>query len=252
MPGLTVMPHSPVRITSMYLKSRRIHVGRSAGLQQQDATWWKRGQRVRAEIMPPHRSERGCSKFQRAVEGMVLVNHDRKVRPLGRSTRTIVFTAFSRLIERNSTRLPDVGRKKRFDIWRMSRIDRTGASMAEQASGAVTLTVVSEYADEIALEAFALHEELRHLPNVVVDQVQSDAPVPIGSKSGGAVVVGTLVASAATGQIALRQLVRVVLAWVERGRHRRILIEIDGDRIEIDGAVPNLQQLIEAFLARHE
>jgi hypothetical protein len=50
----------------------------------------------------------------------------------------------------------------------------------------------------------------------------------------------------------LPTLVGSVIAWLTRDRSRKVVIELDGDRLELSGASPEQQQvLVEAWLDRN-
>jgi len=133
----------------------------------------------------------------------------------------------------------------------LNLLNVTVVSMTEHEISSAVLVVVSDYADEGAADFFSLHEELRHLPGITVDVVPSDEAPPAGSKAGVVATLGTLAVSAATGQMVLKQLIGVVRAWVERGTHRRVRIQIGPHEvIEINGDVADQREIIEKFLDR--
>ncbi|QFU92610.1 hypothetical protein YIM_37265 [Amycolatopsis sp. YIM 10] len=75
-----------------------------------------------------------------------------------------------------------------------------------------------------------------------LDQGSGDAPA--GSKSATAVTIGSIAVSGVFSAAALRQLTRIVTAYIQRGSARKIKIT-DGDReIVIDGLSGKAQQAL--------
>jgi hypothetical protein len=98
----------------------------------------------------------------------------------------------------------------------------------------VTLTIEGE-ADADALELDAMTYRLRRrLLELDVEAVVpvEDERAPVGTRSGQAVVIGSL--AVALGPVALRSVVAVVETWLRNRPIRRVTVTIGRDRIAID------------------
>jgi membrane-associated two-gene conflict system component 1 (EACC1) len=103
--------------------------------------------------------------------------------------------------------------------------------------------------DELERVTRQLRDELLELP---VDDIRfpEDGPAPPGAK-GDVASIGELVVTLASGGV-LPTLVGSVLAWLTRDRSRKVVIELNGDRLELSGASPEQQHaLVAAWLDRH-
>jgi hypothetical protein len=79
------------------------------------------------------------------------------------------------------------------------------------------------------------------------------APAPSGAKAGDPESVNSLlIALAASGGV-LTSLVSVLQGWLLRSSARTLVVEIDGDRLELVGATSEVRRrLTNAWLSRHE
>jgi hypothetical protein len=76
---------------------------------------------------------------------------------------------------------------------------------------------------------------------------------PTGAKAGDpAAVSSVLIALAASGGV-LTSLIGLLQGWLQRGRACSVVVEIDGDRLELVDPTPQERRLLtEAWLSRHE
>jgi hypothetical protein len=102
--------------------------------------------------------------------------------------------------------------------------------------------------DELDAVARSLRSDLLELD---VDAVaRPEAPAPDGARAGGVVALGTLLVT--LGPTMLGSVCTTIEDWFKRRGSRRIELEIDGDRIVIDGVSGEDQRrLVETFVARH-
>lgn len=99
----------------------------------------------------------------------------------------------------------------------------------------------AELAERLRAE-LAAHE-------VEAEPVEADAPE--GAKGAGVELGSLLVVLAASGGV-LTSLVGTLQAWVTRQSRSRLVLEIDGDRVELTGASDaERSRALEAWLARH-
>jgi hypothetical protein len=79
------------------------------------------------------------------------------------------------------------------------------------------------------------------------------APPPAGSKAADpAGVSSLLIALAASGGV-LTSLVGLLQGWLQRSSARTVVVEIDGDRLELaDATSEQRRRLTDAWLSRHE
>jgi membrane-associated two-gene conflict system component 1 (EACC1) len=104
-------------------------------------------------------------------------------------------------------------------------------------------------AEETAELADRLREELEAHE---VDAEAVPAAAPEGSKGLGVDVGSLLVALSASGGV-LTTLIGTLQAWLLRQSGSKLLLEIDGDRIELTGASDEeRRRALDAWLARHE
>jgi hypothetical protein len=94
----------------------------------------------------------------------------------------------------------------------------------------------------------ALREELLELD---VDSVeQPTEPAPEGARAIEAALLGTLIVGVGKGMLDL--VARTVERWAARVGDRKVVLEIDGDRLEVSGvSAADQQRLIDTFVARH-
>jgi hypothetical protein len=106
-------------------------------------------------------------------------------------------------------------------------------------------------AQEIAQMLERLRAEVAgHEFDLVADTA---VPAPDGAKAGDPVSVNSLlIALAASGGV-LTSLVGVLQEWLLRSSARTVVVEIDGDRLELVGATSaERRRLTSAWLNRHE
>jgi hypothetical protein len=76
---------------------------------------------------------------------------------------------------------------------------------------------------------------------------------PGGAKAADPVTVGSLVIALAASGGVLTSLVGLLQAWLLRSSARTLVVEIDGDRLELTGATSQeRRRLTDAWLSRHE
>ena len=100
---------------------------------------------------------------------------------------------------------------------------------------------MAELADQLRAELAAQEVE--------TEPVAVDAPE--GAKGAGVELGSLLVVLAASGGV-LTSLVGTLQAWLTRQSRSRLVLEIDGDRVELTGASDaERSRALEAWLARH-
>lgn len=88
------------------------------------------------------------------------------------------------------------------------------------------------------------------IPSSLVD---STTPPPEGARGLGADEIGQLLATIPPSLIALRGLISCLRSWVSSGSRRRVVLEMDGDRLEVTNATaPEQDKLIDAWIGRHK
>ncbi len=81
----------------------------------------------------------------------------------------------------------------------------------------------------------------------------AEAEPPAGAKVGDPVSLNSLVVALAASGGALTTLIGALQAWLLRSSARQIVLEIDGDRIEVTGAsTEERRELTAAWLNRHQ
>ena len=85
-----------------------------------------------------------------------------------------------------------------------------------------------------------------------LDPVVPDAEAPAGAKGIGAESGSLLLALAASGGV-LTTLVGLVQAWLLRNAGSTVVVEVDGDRVELTGATDEeRRRALDVWLAKHE
>lgn len=104
-----------------------------------------------------------------------------------------------------------------------------------------------------AAERDALAGRLRsELVERELDPVVPESAAPAGAKGPGAEAGSLLLALAASGGV-LTTLVGLVQAWLLRNSGSTVVVEVDGDRIELTGATDEeRRRALEVWLAKHE
>lgn len=118
------------------------------------------------------------------------------------------------------------------------------------AHDTLTLTVVAaEGFDGHALNRLAgeLASEIRAI-DLVVEPLREKSQSADG-RSGTVIVIGSLAVSGATlSKPVLSALVSVVQSWLRRNEQDKVLVEIDGDKLEISGSpAANPAELLDSF-----
>ncbi len=104
-------------------------------------------------------------------------------------------------------------------------------------------------------EVAVLREHLREL---LVDHELdvAEPPLqdrPVGAKAGDPVSVNAILVTLAASGGVLTTLLGAVQAWLLRSSARHVVLEIDGDRLEVDGVTSEERRaLTAAWLARHQ
>jgi len=115
------------------------------------------------------------------------------------------------------------------------------------------LVTVDAGAGANAAETAELAERLRdELGAHEYDSMPVEAAAPEGAKGLGVDVGSLLVALAASGGV-LTSLIGTLQSWLGRQSGSRLVVEIDGDRIELTGASDeDRQRALDVWLARHD
>ncbi|MET7327642.1 hypothetical protein [Nonomuraea sp. NPDC005650] len=115
---------------------------------------------------------------------------------------------------------------------------------------ALTLSLPGDFeAEEIDEEAASLAQALSRLGRV--EGTAAPGRDPAGAK-GIEVVLGVLVLTVTASRQLLENAVAAIKAWTERSSARSVVLELDGDRLEINGAgKEDLERLIDLFVDRH-
>ena len=105
--------------------------------------------------------------------------------------------------------------------------------------------------EELAELTRQLREELLELDVETVDLVRA-GKVPEKAKAGDPVTWGALlVALVASGGV-LTTLINTLQSWLTRHERRSVILEMDGDKLEVSGVSSEEQQrLINTWLSRH-
>ncbi len=100
--------------------------------------------------------------------------------------------------------------------------------------------------------------EVRLLRDEILESEVQDAFLPVegspppGARAVDAETVGQIVVTVVSTAQALSSLARVLADWLDRRRGRRLVLEFDGARLELDNAPLSTQrQILEAFLSAH-
>lgn len=103
--------------------------------------------------------------------------------------------------------------------------------------------------EDVAGLATLLREELAASE---LDPVAVPAAAPAGAKGAGAELGSLLVVLAASGGV-LTTLVGTLQAWLLRHADSKVVLEVDGDRLELTGATDDeRRRALEHWLARHD
>jgi hypothetical protein len=100
---------------------------------------------------------------------------------------------------------------------------------------------------ELVTAARALGQELSPVGRVK----PVDSAAPSGTKGFGGLDPGSLLLAGALTPSLLRSLVRVVTAFIDRRSAQKIILEIDGDKVAIDGVSKDTERaLVDAWIKR--
>jgi hypothetical protein len=103
--------------------------------------------------------------------------------------------------------------------------------------------------EEAELAVRRLRDELSEL-DVEEVKIPDGATAPSGAKGSGSLLSELIVTLSGAGG-ALPALISAAAGWVARDRSRRVVIEIDGDKLELVSASATEQrELVDAWLAR--
>ena len=135
----------------------------------------------------------------------------------------------------------------------MLRCQSRGESFVRVSSERLTLRIELDTGEQADAEerddvARALRRDLLELD---VERVERPVvPAPDGARAAEAIALGTLLVT--LGPQALGGACSAIKEWVTRRADRRVELEIDGDRIVLDGVSDEeRRQLLELFVARH-
>ncbi|MFE4828535.1 hypothetical protein [Streptomyces sp. NPDC056672] len=97
--------------------------------------------------------------------------------------------------------------------------------------------------------ALSLRRALEEVPGLAVREVRTET-APRGSKGLG-LELGALVVTVLGARYGLRVVVDAVRVWVERDRHRKVVVRLGDDSLELEGMSPELsRELAETFVRR--
>lgn len=97
--------------------------------------------------------------------------------------------------------------------------------------------------------ALSLRRALADVPGVAVREVHTGTG-PVGSKGLG-LELGAMAATVLGAPRGLRTVMDAVRVWVERDRHRKVVVRVGEDSVEIEGMSPELsRELAESFIRR--
>ncbi|MFD8220370.1 hypothetical protein ACFV2U_43550 [Streptomyces sp. NPDC059697] len=97
--------------------------------------------------------------------------------------------------------------------------------------------------------ALSLRRVLAEIPGVAVREMHTGTG-PVGSKGLG-IELGALAVTVLGAPRGLRTAVDAVRVWAERDRHRKVVVRLGEDSVEIEGMSPELsRELAESFIRR--
>ena len=98
---------------------------------------------------------------------------------------------------------------------------------------------------------FQLRRELLRL-DVTEVRAPSVGSAPTGARGGDIASINELIAVVATSSAFLEAMVRGIQLWLDRNKGKSVKLEIDGDRLEIEGLPSDDQkQLVQQWIERH-
>ena len=116
----------------------------------------------------------------------------------------------------------------------------------------VNVTVVSDGGadeEEISSQRLLVRSMLVESDFDVSDEIN---PAPQGAKAADAVTINSLVVALAASGGTLATLIGALQAWLLRSSARHVVVELDGDRLELHGVTTEeRQRLTDAWLDRH-
>jgi Effector Associated Constant Component 1 len=116
----------------------------------------------------------------------------------------------------------------------------------------IRINSASDDEEELERSTQQLREELLDL-NLDTVALAKTGIAPKGSKAGEEIVSwGSLIVTLAASGGVLPSLIGTVQSWLSRRENQKILIEIDGDKLEVTGISSEEQnRLIDVFVSRH-
>jgi hypothetical protein len=98
--------------------------------------------------------------------------------------------------------------------------------------------------------ALSLRRALGEIPGLAVREVRTGTTTPAGSKGIG-LELGALAVTVLGAPRGLRTVVDAVRVWTERDRHRKVVVRLGDDSLEIEGMSPEQsRELAESFVWR--
>jgi hypothetical protein len=116
----------------------------------------------------------------------------------------------------------------------------------------LTLDLPADYEpDELEEEAATLGRVLVSLPTGPVVEPRTSGDEPLDAK-GLQTVIGALTVIVAGTKEALGAVLDTIRSWVSLSAARSVVVEIDGDRLEVTGVTAHdARRLIDLFIERH-
>ncbi|MBV9380879.1 MAG: hypothetical protein JOY82_26735 [Streptosporangiaceae bacterium] len=122
-----------------------------------------------------------------------------------------------------------------------------------EASGSITVTVEIIGDDPERLDELtgALREELGLLDAVAARRAPGRPPPP-GTRGGIGLSLRDIILSGVFSAGTLGAVVKIATEWIRRSGARRVVLEEDGDRLELGGqSRAEQREIIERWIARH-
>lgn len=98
-----------------------------------------------------------------------------------------------------------------------------------------------------------LREQLLELGDIETVNFKAAEQVPEHTKDGGAVSLGALIVTLAASGGVFTSLIGMLQAWLTTHERRSVVLEIDGDKVEVKGITSKEQKkLIDVWINRHK